>query len=110
VDDMINKLVQKGLVNSLDNHSGLIYLDCLKDINQDGEIFYELKNKDFDNLGYIFDYYKGENKIKSCQECGSLFKQKANNQKNCLDCAKQIKQKQTNLCKQIKKEESRKPL
>jgi len=110
VDDMINELVKKGLVSSLDNHSGLICLDCLKDISQDGEIFYELKNKDFDNLGNIFDYYKGDNKIKSCEECRSLFKQKANNQKKCLDCAKKFKQKQTNLCKQIKKEESRKPL
>lgn len=91
VDNMINELVKKELVSSLDNHSGLIYLDCLKDIEQDGEIFYELKNKDFDKIGYIFDYYKGENKIKMCEVCGSLFKQKSNKQKYCVDCSKQIK-------------------
>ena len=41
----------------------------------------------------IFDYYKGENKIKSCQECGSLFKLKTSNsnKKYCDNCAKQIK-------------------
>jgi len=89
VDDMINELVKKELVSSLDNHSGLIYLDCLKDIIQDGEIFYELKNKDFDNIGNIFDYYKGENKIKQCEVCGSLFKQKSNKAKYCVECAKE---------------------
>lgn len=90
VDYMVNELVKKKLVNSLDNNSGLIYLDCLKDMEQDGEIFYELKNKDFDNIGYIFDYYKGENRIKSCSECGSLFKQKSNKGKYCVECAKKI--------------------
>lgn len=94
IDDMINDLVKKGLVSSLDNHSGLIYVNCLKEIEQDGEIFYELKNKDFDNIGYIFDYYKGENKIKSCSECGSLFKQKSNKQKYCDKCSKIIKNEQ----------------
>jgi hypothetical protein len=88
VDDMINVLVQKNLVNSLENNSGLIYLECLKDIKHDGEIFYELKNKDFDNIGYVFDYYKRENKIKLCSECGSLFKQKSNKQKYCTECSK----------------------
>jgi rRNA-processing protein FCF1 len=88
IDDMISDLVQKDLVSSLDNNSGLIHLNCFKEIVQDGEIFYELKNKDFDNIGYIFDYYKGENRIIRCEICKSLFKSKSNkaHDKYCNSC------------------------
>lgn len=107
VDNMINELVKKDLVSSLDNHSGLVYLNCLENIEQDGEIFYELKNGDFDNIGYIFDYYKGENKIKSCTGCGSLFKQKSNKAKYCLRCAKEIEKKNKLKCWNKNKEKYR---
>lgn len=46
---------------------------------------------DFNNIGYVFDYYKGENKVKKCECCGELFKVKSKTKspKYCSKCAKE---------------------
>lgn len=50
---------------------------------------------DFENIGYIFDYYKEEIRVKKCENCGKYIKAKNNKTKYCDECAKKIKLEQT---------------
>lgn len=114
VNDMINELVNKGIIKSI--IKGDILLDYMYSIYDTTEkeievknkitheitreirktILYEIKYNDiyeritnFDNIGYIFDYYKGIDKIKKCESCGDYIKQKSNKTKYCPSCAKE---------------------
>jgi len=116
VEDMIHKLVDNNIIESVIN--GGIVLEFLypiydleiesyqsknyktgkmedkkkKIINynvDDYELYEEIS--DFDNIGYVFDYYKGENGIKKCECCGKYIKQKSKKPpKYCEICAKEI--------------------
>lgn len=66
------------------------------------EVFERIK--DFDNIGYIFEYYKGDKKIKKCEECGKLIKFKSKKTpKYCKACAIDVDRK-----KALKRWESKK--
>lgn len=114
IDEMINELVKKDIIESIIN--GDIVLSYMYDIYKtknkieakkdnltqeikkikrkhiiyeldEKDIFYKLK--DFNNIGYVFDYYKGENRVKKCEECGELIKAKSKKPpKYCKECAK----------------------
>lgn len=47
--------------------------------------------KDYDSVGWYFDYYNHKNKIVFCKECGRIFKKKSNRQEYCSDkCSKLV--------------------
>lgn len=54
-------------------------------------VFYELKSCDFDKIGWVWDLYKGQNRVSTCEKCDKLVKQKSNRSKYCKKCAKEIK-------------------
>jgi hypothetical protein len=114
INEMIHELVNEKIIQSIIN--GGIVLEFLYDIYETWEENIEVRNKitgkvekqkrkhiiydtqkyelyelikDFDNIGYVFDYYKGENKIKKCQCCGKYIKQNGRVQKYCNECAKE---------------------
>ncbi|EQC1535425.1 hypothetical protein [Clostridium botulinum] len=127
INDMINELVNRGIIKSI--IKGDIILDYMYSIYDIIEKEVEVKNKitheinkeirktilykieyddiyeritNFDNIGYIFDYYKGVDKIKKCDNCGDYIKQKSNKSKYCLSCAREILQEQKNKWKREK--------
>ena len=89
VDDMVNELVKKEIVISV--IKGDIILDYINKIPDEDEVYEVVK--DFEHIGWIFDYYKGANKIIKCDNfdiCGNFIKQTINNKKYCDTCAKEI--------------------
>ncbi len=90
VDLMINELVEKGILISI--IKGDIVLDYINNINKENDEVYEVI-KDFDNVGFVFDYYKRINNIKKCdcfEKCGSYIKITTSNKKYCAKCRKEV--------------------
>lgn len=69
------------------------------DYKNNKEVYYELPSNGFDNVGWVFDYYKGVNNIKKCESCSVLIKQSNNKVKYCKECAREILQEQKNKWK-----------
>jgi len=80
-DEFINKLSQgdNSLISSL--HSGLISLNFLNGCKQTGDVAIEIK--DYENVGWYFDYYNHVDKIRLCEYCGQPFKQQHGNERYC---------------------------
>ncbi len=86
---IINKLIKADIIKSL--NKGNILLSYIEKIPIDNNnIFYELPPDGFNNLGYVFDYYKEKEDIKKCEKCGVLIKTKNNRKKYCRQCSKEI--------------------
>lgn len=62
-------------------HTGLITLNFLDDCRQDGNIVIEVK--DYENVGWYFDYYNNIDKVVLCQHCGQPFKQRRKDERFC---------------------------
>lgn len=91
VDFMVNDLVNKDIVTS--TYDGNIILDFIQEIEvvdkADG-VYHLLQPCDFENIGLIFDCYKGINKVTKCEVCGKIIKGKGKkNNKYCEKCAKE---------------------
>lgn len=123
INDMINELVNKGIIKSIikgDILLGYMYSiydtvdkeievknKIMHEINKEirKTILYNIKEDDiydritnFHNIGYVFDYYKGIDKIKKCGNCGDYIKQKSNKTKYCKECAREIEKKNKLKC------------
>ncbi|MEW5569616.1 hypothetical protein [Rossellomorea marisflavi] len=83
IHDLVHLLDEKGIVEIGTN--GNIKLLFMYGIKSSGEFEFELSN--FETIGFKYDHYHGENKIKECDECGILMKQNNNNHKKCNECA-----------------------
>lgn len=93
---IINKLIKADIIKSL--NKGNILLSYIEKIPiGNSNIFYELPPNGFNNLGYVFDYYKGKEDIKKCEKCEVLIKTKNNKRKYCKKCAREIKQEQDRI-------------
>lgn len=77
------ELIQAGLANNA--IEGMVILNFLDDITTDGEVIYNIT--DFENVGWYYDLYHNENKVKQCKQCGKLFKQTGKFQLYCTDCS-----------------------
>lgn len=97
-EDIINTLWINGLVTPMFN--GLVKLDFMDKIyyienenkNFDKKIILQIR--DFDSVGWYFDYYNQDKKISFCKECGKIFKKKSNRQECCSnECSKKIDRK-----------------
>lgn len=116
IDDMVANLVKFGIVQSIvkgDIVLSYMYdiydveMECVEipnkqtkqnervekkhikyNINED-DVFYRLR--DFENIGYLFDIYKGNNKIKICEGdgCGKFVRVTSNRVKYCKVCWKE---------------------
>lgn len=102
-EDIIHSLWQNGLVTPMFN--GLIKLDFMDDIRQlqpqttasDSDIV--LQVKDYDSVGWYFDYYHKDKKVIFCKCCGRLFKKHSNKEVYCsAECKKFVKNEQTKEC------------
>lgn len=99
-EDIINTLWINGLVSPMFN--GLVKLDFMeeiyeieKDENTDKSVVLKIKN--FDSVGWYFDYYNGDKQILFCGECGKIIKKRSKfdgSTKYCDECAKFIKNEQ----------------
>ena len=87
-DEVIYNFEKLELVKIL--HKGTILLDYVKNCIQEGDVAFSIT--DFNNIGYYFDWYNGENGVIKCEndKCNKLIKKKSNNQKFCIDCSKKI--------------------
>jgi len=92
-DEVINALDNSELIKIL--HKGMIYLDCLKNCKEEGNIVITIT--DFENIGLYLDYYNGVSGVIKCEKCEKIIKTKANNQKYCTDCWKEVNKEQTKL-------------
>lgn len=96
-EDIIHFLYVSKLVNPL--NSGILrlnYLEALYDTVDINDLEPIMEINDFDRIGWYFDYYHGDEKIKKCEECGCLIKSKSKTcpPKYCDDCANKIKKQQ----------------
>lgn len=78
-DDIIYYLNQYKLVTIL--HKGLIELNYLEYCKEDGDVIIEVKN--YDNIGWYFDYYNNLPKMNLCKHCHQPFKQTRSNIEYC---------------------------
>lgn len=87
-EDVIHYLYLSKLVTPL--NSGILRLnyieDIYKNISVDG-LEPIITVNDFDKIGWYFDYYNGDKKIKKCEKCGVLIKKTNNKTSYCEDCA-----------------------
>lgn len=111
VNEMVSKLVSLEAVTSV--VKGDIILEYVYDMYEFDTVISEVKNKvthqvedqvrrlidykidesdvffklnDFENVGYVFEYYKENPKFKICDSCGILFKKRSNRQAYCKPC------------------------
>ena len=102
VDEMITELVKKKIIVSV--IKGDIVLDYVNKISLGDEVYEIIK--DFDNVGWVFDYYKGVNNIGKCQICGQMIQLKGKYKLYCVTCAKEkqfIQKKEWDKNKRIRK-------
>jgi len=91
-EDIINTLWVNGLASPMFN--GLVRLDFMEEIyeieeKKDMDKTVVMQVKDYDSVGWYFDFYNGDNKILFCKECGKIFKRRSNRQETCSDeCSK----------------------
>ena len=103
-DDFVNDLsqVENPLITIL--YKGLIILNFLDNCKQSGDIVFVIKN--YEDVGWYFDYYNHVDKVKLCAYCEQPFKQVHGNELyckkhkeyqpietktiNCIDCGKEI--------------------
>ncbi len=86
IHDLIHLLHEKGIVEITSN--GNVKLLFMYEIEEDDEIV--LSVSDYENIGYYYDFYHGENKVKECESCRKLIKPTNNKNKYCIDCAEEI--------------------
>ncbi len=82
-EELINTLWINGLVSPMFN--GLIQLNFMEELNATGNHDAALQIKDFDSVGWYFDYYNHDKKIIFCKGCGRILRKKTNRQEYCSD-------------------------
>lgn len=76
---------------------GKIELTFLENIIEDGsENQKDIYINTFDNIGYYYDKYIGDEKIAECSECGILIRLNSNRKKYCASCW-ELKEKERKL-------------
>lgn len=82
IHDLIHVLDEKGIVQITGN--GNIKLLFMYDIdNSDNAV---ITVDDYTNIGYFYDFYYGENRVKECDNCGTLIKANSSTNKFCKQC------------------------
>lgn len=84
-DEVINELSKIKLIEILCR--GAILLKYLENIKCGDKVLIEIK--DFENIGYYFDYYNKVEGVIQCENCNKPIKQINNKNKYCKECAKE---------------------
>lgn len=84
IHDLIHILSEKGIVEITNN--GNIKLLFMYDIKEDDDIVFSVD--DYEAIGYFYDLYYGENRVKRCKNCNTLIKASNNSQEYCKECFK----------------------
>lgn len=95
IHDLIRFFHEKGIVQIANN--GNIKLLFMYDIPMDdGE---EVIVKDYNVIGYYYDLYHGENRVKECEgeNCNVLIKMTTGNNMYCKECANAVKKEQNRI-------------
>jgi len=71
-----------------------VICNFLKNMDIPNFVYYNIQRKDFDKVGWVWDLYKGNKKVKVCEKCNCLLKPKSNRTKYCDKCAREIKNEQ----------------
>lgn len=94
-EDIINILWINGLVSPMFN--GLVKLNFMEAISQmrhggqKSDTSVALQVKDYEAVGWYFDYYNQDKKIAFCKKCGKIFRKSSNRQEYCSDeCSKTV--------------------
>lgn len=82
IHDLIRILHEKNIVEIVGR--GKIKLLFMYEIEDDTSE--EIEIKFYDVIGYYYDRYKGDKKIKECENCETLIKTTSNRQIYCKDC------------------------
>ena len=80
-DDFINTLDSRDDKLITIAHAGLIVLNFLKDCAQEGDVVVEIK--DYENVGWYFDYYNHVDGVVLCEKCKQPFKQRRKDSRFC---------------------------
>lgn len=90
VDYMVHELVTKDIIKS--TYNGDLILEFINEIellSKDSGVYHLLEPSDFENIGLVFECYKGLNKVTKCEVCGKIIKSKGKKtNKYCEACAK----------------------
>jgi len=121
INKLVNDLSNLGYVDV--RTRGKINLSFINDIiidkDKKGKVIDDIIFKiiNFDNVGYYFDWYNGDEKYMKCENdgCEEIIRKTNGNIKYCSDCAKEIKKEQDRIADKkyrdkIKNEKAEKPL
>jgi len=90
INKLINDLSNIGYVDV--KTRGKINLTFIENIEveKDNKVVFEIVN--FDNVGYYFDWFNGDNKFMKCENdgCGEVIRKVNGKTKYCLECAKEV--------------------
>ena len=105
-EDLFHSLYQNKLVTPM--YNGLIKFDFMEELNKVEKKEELIEVKQFDEIGWFYDYLMGDKKIKLCESCNKLIKVKSKTkpEKYCEECAYTMnlkKQKERDLKKKINK-------
>lgn len=115
-EDIIHCLWNSGLVTPM--YNGLIQLNFMDEIRKmqeqetDLDKTIALQIKDFESVGWYFDYYHENKKIVFCKCCGKIFRKRSNKELYCSEeCKKHMKNEKNKIYYQNKHsiQENRKP-
>lgn len=84
INNIINYLSNNGYIDI--RTKGKINLLFVESIESSNKVVFNITT--FDNIGYYFDWYNGDEKIIRCENCGKLIKQTSNRKKYCSSCWK----------------------
>lgn len=85
IHDLIGVLSEKGIIEIVGKGNiKLLFMYEIEDDSSEGILV-----EHFDVIGYYYDRYIGDKKIKECEECGVLIKANSNRVKYCNVCSKE---------------------
>ena len=87
IHDLIRVLDEKGIVEITGN--GKIKLLFMYGIEEDDDIVFSVN--DYSVIGFFYDLYCGENRVKECESCRIPIKAKSNRQNFCEACSRDKK-------------------
>lgn len=91
IHSIISELASMGTVEIRGN--GYIKLSFVYELEDDSESVIKIEH--YDEIGHYYDLYKGENRVKECEECKKPIKMKNNRTKYCSDCWDSVNKNQT---------------
>lgn len=97
INSLVNDLSNMGYVDVRTRGKiNLLFVDSIE-VGDNDIVAFQITN--FDNVGYYFDWYNGNDKFIKCENdgCDEIVKKTNNKNKYCSECAKKIKNEQNKI-------------